>query len=117
MQFKRLDFLSLKMDSYDKNLFTQDILSYSKNSMLFFYDFNCMHLEYKPAHVKWFPTTIKFPFPKNKNFYHYRSRYCWLQIFSMGVGVVVIIAFLMLMDLIAEKFRLPVHQDATSQFV
>ena len=32
MQFKRLDFISLKMDSFDKDFFTRDILSYSKNS-------------------------------------------------------------------------------------
>ena len=61
MQFKRLDFVSLKMDSFDKKIFTDDILSYNQNSMIFFYDFHGIHLDYKPDHVKWFPSTLKFP--------------------------------------------------------
>ena len=45
---------------------------------MFFYYFNAIHLEYKPAHVKWFPTTIKFPFPKNIYFSNFISPFTWV---------------------------------------
>ena len=82
LQFKRLEFVSLKMDSFDKNFFTQDILSYSKDSMMFFYDFNSIHLEYKPDHVKWFPTTIKFPWLKNKTILNLLLPFLWVIFFG-----------------------------------
>ena len=96
MQFKRLDFLSLKMDSYDKNLFTQDILSYSKNSMLFFYDFRAIHLEHKPDHVKWFPATIKFPFLKNHALSNLLLPFLWIIFFG---------TFLLLSAIICVLYR------------
>ena len=82
LQFKRLEFVSLKMDSFDKKFFTQDILSYSKDSMMFFYDFNSIHLEYKPDHVKWFPTTIKFPWLKNKTILNLLLPFLWVIFFG-----------------------------------
>ena len=82
------------MDSYEKKICTKDFLSYSKNSMLFFYDFNCIHLEYKPAHVKWFPTTIKFPFPKNKNFAKLISPFTWVIFFGTFLFLSVIICII-----------------------
>jgi glycosyltransferase involved in cell wall biosynthesis len=96
LQFKRLDFVSLKMDSYDKNLFTQDILSYSKNSMLFFYDFQEIRLEYKPDHVKWFPATIKFPFLKNHALSNLLLPFLWIIFF---------VTFLLLATIICVLYR------------
>ena len=74
--------MSLKMDSFDKNSFSHDILSYSKNSMMFFYGFKCIHLEYKPDHVKWFPTTIKFPSLKNHAFSNLMLPFLWVIFFG-----------------------------------
>jgi len=94
LQFKRLDFVSLKMDSYDKNLFTQDILSYSKNSMLFFYDFQGIHLEHKPDHVKWFPATIKFPFLKNHALSKLMLPFLWIIFFGTFLLLSIIVCIL-----------------------
>ena len=91
MQFKRLDFVSLKMDSYDKNLFTQDILSYSKNSMLFFYGFQGIHLKHKPDHVKWFPATIKFPFLKNHAFSNLILPFLWVIFFGTFLSLFTVV--------------------------
>ena len=91
MQFKRLDFVSLKMDSFDKDFFTRDILSYSKNSMLFFFDFEGIHLEYKPAHVKWFPTTIKFPFLKNHAFSNLILPFLWVIFFGTFLSLFTVV--------------------------
>ena len=55
MDLHKIDFVSFKMDSFDKKSFTADSLAYSKNSMLFFYDFSKITLEYKPDYIKWFP--------------------------------------------------------------
>ncbi len=82
------------MDSFDKNLFSRDILSYSKNSMLFFYDFKGIHLEYKPNHVKWFPKTIKFPFPKNNNFANLILPITWIIFFGTFLFLSVIICII-----------------------
>ena len=94
MQFKRLDFVSLKMDSYDKNLFTQDILSYSKNSMLFFYNFQAIHLEHKPDHVKWFPATIKLPSLKNHAFPNLMLPLLWIILFGTSLLLPMIVCIL-----------------------
>ena len=94
MQFKRLDFVSLKMDSYDKNLFTQDILSYSKNSMLFFYDFQGIYLEHKPDHVKWFPATIKLPSLKNHAFPNLMLPLLWIILFGTSLLLPMIVCLL-----------------------
>ena len=82
------------MDSFDKKNFTKDILSYNKNSMMFFYDFNAIHLEYKPAHVKWFPTTIKFPFPKNIYFSNFILPFTWVIFFGTWLFLSVIICII-----------------------
>ena len=94
MQFKRLDFVSLKMDSFDKNSFSHDILSYSKNSMMVFYGFKGIHLEYKPDHVKWFPTTIKFPSLKNHAFSNLMSPFLWVIFFGIFLFLSVIICII-----------------------
>jgi glycosyltransferase involved in cell wall biosynthesis len=65
MDLHKIDFVSFKMDSFDKKSFTADSLAYSKNSMLFFYDFSKITLEYKPDYIKWFPKNIPFIFPKS----------------------------------------------------
>jgi len=70
------------MDSFDKDFFTRDILSYSKNSMLFFFDFKGIHLEHKPNHVKWFPTTIKFPWLKNRTILDLLLPFLWVVFFG-----------------------------------
>ena len=59
MKQKRLDFLSLRWDSYDRVAFFKDALSYSKNSIIMFRDFNYLRLSHKPDHIKRFPLTIK----------------------------------------------------------
>ena len=82
------------MDSYDKNLFTQDILSYSKNSMLFFYDFQGIHLEHKPDHVKWFPAAIKFPFLKNHAFSNLLLPVLWIILFGTSLLLPMIVCLL-----------------------
>ena len=79
------------MDSFDKNLFTQDILSYNKNSMMFFYDFQGIHLENKPDHVKWFPTTIKFPWLKNGTRFNLLLPFLWIIFFGTFLLLSVII--------------------------
>jgi glycosyltransferase involved in cell wall biosynthesis len=82
------------MDSFDKKLFSRDILSYSKNSMMFFWDFKGIHLAYKPGHVKWFPTTIKFPFPKNHNFKNLLLPFTWVIFFGTFLFFAVIICII-----------------------
>ena len=94
LQFKRLDFVSLKMDSFDKDSFSRDILSYSKNSMMFFYDFKGIYLEYKPDHVKWFPKTIKFPFPKNHDFTNLLLPFIWLIFLGIFLFLSIIICII-----------------------
>ena len=94
MRFKRLDFVSLKMDSFDKNSFSRDILSYSKNSMMFFYGFKGIHLEYKPDHVKWFPTTIKFPSLKNHAFPNLMLPVLWIILFGTSLLLPMIVCIL-----------------------
>jgi len=94
LQFKRLDFVSVKMDSFDKDSFSRDILSYSKNSMMIFYDFKGIHLEHKPNHVKWFPTTIKSPYPINHNFAFLLSPFAWLIFFGIFLFLSVIICII-----------------------
>ena len=86
--------MSLKMDSFDKHPFCSDILSYSKNSMLFFYDFQGIHLEYKPDHVKWFPTTIKFPSLKNQAFSNLMLPFLWVIFFGTFLLFSVIICII-----------------------
>ena len=82
------------MDSFDKSSFSRDILSYSKNSMMFFWDFEGIHLEYKPNHVKWFPKTIKFPFPKNHNLAILLSPFTWAIFFGTFLFLSVIICII-----------------------
>ena len=94
MQFKRLDFVSLKMDSYDKKSFTHDILSYSENSMLFFYNFQEIRLEYKPDHVKWFPKIIKFPWLKNQTLHSLFLPFLWFIFFGTFLLLALIICIL-----------------------
>jgi glycosyltransferase involved in cell wall biosynthesis len=79
------------MDSFDKNLFTKNILSHSKNSMMFFYDFHSMHLEYKPEHVKWFPKTIKFPWLKNPTIFKLLFPILWVIFFGIFLLLSIII--------------------------
>ena len=64
---KRLDLLSLKWDSYDRIAFSRDALSYSKNCMLMFNDFDYIRVHHKPNHIKRFPNSIGFkPIAKSK---------------------------------------------------
>ena len=60
MNYKQLDLVALKWDSYDKNFFIKDTLLYSKNSILMFRDFDFFRINHKPDHVKKFPLTIGF---------------------------------------------------------
>ena len=50
--------------------------------MLFFYGFQGIHLEHKPDHVKWFPTTIKFPFLKNHALSELMLPFLWIIFFG-----------------------------------
>jgi hypothetical protein len=60
LKHKRLDLLAIKFDSYDKDFFIKDALSYSKNSILMFNDFDFFRIIHKPDHVKKLPLTIGF---------------------------------------------------------
>jgi glycosyltransferase involved in cell wall biosynthesis len=60
LNYKQLDLVALKWDSYDKNFFIKDTLLYSKNSILMFRDFDFFRINHKPDHVKKFPLTIGF---------------------------------------------------------
>ena len=79
------------MDSFDRIPFTRDILSHSKNSMLFFYDFRDIHLIHKPDHVKWFPKTIKFPWLKNQKTTDLLLPFLWLIFFGTFIFLSVIL--------------------------
>ena len=70
------------MDSFDRTSFTRDALLYSKNSMLFFYDFKGIHLVHQPDHVKWFPKVIKFPWLKNRTILDLLLPFLWIIFFS-----------------------------------
>jgi len=60
LKHKQLDLLALKWDSYDKNFFIKDALSYSRKSILMFRDFEYFRLNHKPDHIKKLPLTIGF---------------------------------------------------------
>ncbi len=62
--------------------------------MMFFWDFKGIHLEHKPSHVKWFPTTIKFPFPKNNNFKNLLLPFAWIIFFGTFLFLSVIICII-----------------------
>ena len=70
------------MDSFDKDSFTQDALSYSENCMLLYFDFYEMRVEHKPDHIKRFPSLIKLPLPKNKFILKAFFPIWWLLLFS-----------------------------------
>jgi len=72
MPFKhhRLDLLALKWDSFDKEFFIKDALSYSKNSILMFRDFDYYRLSHKPDHIKKSPLAIGFHCAAKSYFLH-----------------------------------------------
>ncbi len=70
MKHKQLDLLALKWDSYDKNFFIKDALSYSKNSILMFRDFDYYRINHKPDYIKKFPHAIGFRCVAKSYFLH-----------------------------------------------
>ena len=50
-----------------------------------------IHLEYKPAHVKWFPTTIKFPFLKNHAFSNLILPFLWVIFFGTFLSLFTVV--------------------------
>ena len=78
--FHKIDFASLKMSSFDQETFLKDSVSYSENSILYFFDFEKITLEHKPGWLKWLPKTIHFFFPKN-SILRNRFKLLWWSIF------------------------------------
>jgi glycosyltransferase involved in cell wall biosynthesis len=70
LKYKQVDLLALKWDSYDKDFFIKDALSYSKNSILVFRDFDFYRIYHKPDHIKKFPLTIGFRCATKGYFFH-----------------------------------------------
>ena len=60
MVSKRLDLLVLKFNAWDRKSFTEEALAYSRNSMIFFFDYEKITLEYKPQNVGFSRRTIKY---------------------------------------------------------
>jgi len=60
MVSKRLDLLVLKFNAWDRKSFTEEALAYSRNSMMFFFDYEKIALEYKPENVDFSHRTIKY---------------------------------------------------------
>ena len=94
--FHKIDFASLKMSSFDQETFLKDSVSYSENSILYFFDFEKITLEHKPGWLKWLPKTIHFFFPKN-SILRNRLRLLW--------GSIVIGQFLFLFSFICVFYR------------
>jgi glycosyltransferase involved in cell wall biosynthesis len=62
---KKLDFLGLNFDSFTRPSFTLEVKSYSKNSMLVYFDFEKFTVALKPDFVSGFPSILKYPKPGN----------------------------------------------------
>ncbi len=66
---KKIDLLLCRFVTYDQGWFTEEALDYSKNSILYFIDFDKIILKYKPENIKGLPSIIRYPKPKNQKLY------------------------------------------------
>jgi glycosyltransferase involved in cell wall biosynthesis len=96
MKRKRVDILALKYNSFDRDSFIEDALSNSVNSMIFFWDFDKLSLEYKHKDINYSWKVIKFIKFKN----------VWLNRFVQPVrGLVNLVLFVLLFGFLCFKFR------------
>ena len=66
---KKIDLLLCRFVTYDQGWFTEEALDYSKNSILYFIDFDKIILKYKPENIKGLPSIIRLPALKNQKLY------------------------------------------------
>ncbi|MBU0477589.1 glycosyltransferase [bacterium] len=69
----RIDILAYKTQSYDTDSFIEDILRYSKNSVLLIFDFDEITVHHKPSNISLKNKTIRFFKTKNHKLNYYLS--------------------------------------------
>ncbi|KMP12716.1 hypothetical protein UR09_00020 [Candidatus Nitromaritima sp. SCGC AAA799-A02] len=60
---RTLDILILKFDSFDRPSFSEEVLAYSKNSLIAYWDFEKFSFEHKPDYIRGLPRILKYPKP------------------------------------------------------
>lgn len=96
MKWKRIDLLAVKFDAWDRNAFLEEAVSYSKNSMIFFFDFDKYCLEYKPENINFIRKVIKYVKFKN----------VWLNHAANPIfGLINIAIFMFLFGFLCLRYR------------
>jgi len=70
---RKVDIVSFKMYSYDADYFNNEVMVHYKNSILIYFDFNKVWVEYKPRHIEFKKGSFNLFMPKtgNKNLDYY----------------------------------------------
>ena len=81
----KIDVLAYKSYSYDTDSFIEDIICYSPNSIILIFDFDKIHVHYKPANIRFRKNDIKFLKFNNQRLNYYLSPFLLLLYFLIYI--------------------------------